>query len=64
MYPVLIAEVKNQGTNVLRAQEGLPKQAKGNAIWQDGVMAGWQKELALAACDLAISPSSHRTLWK
>ena len=32
MYPVLIAEVKNQGTNVLRAEEGLPKQAKGNAI--------------------------------
>jgi type II restriction enzyme len=32
MYPVLIAEVKNQGTNVLRAQEGLPRQAKGNAI--------------------------------
>ncbi|MGQ9733289.1 MAG: EcoRI family type II restriction endonuclease [Candidatus Zipacnadales bacterium] len=31
MYPVLIAEVKNQGTNVLRAQEGLPKQARGNA---------------------------------
>lgn len=31
-YPILIAEVKNQGTNVLRAQEGLPKQAKGNAI--------------------------------
>jgi type II restriction enzyme len=29
---VLIAEVKNQGTNVLRAQEGLPKQSKGNAI--------------------------------
>lgn len=32
MYPVLITEVKNQGTNLLRAQEGLPKQAKGNAI--------------------------------
>lgn len=32
IYPVLIAEVKNQGTNVLRAQEGLPKQARGNAI--------------------------------
>lgn len=32
LYPVLIAEVKNQGTNVLRAREGLPKQAKGNAI--------------------------------
>lgn len=32
IYPILIAEVKNQGTNVLRAQEGLPKQAKGNAI--------------------------------
>ena len=32
MYPVLIAEVKNQGTNDLRAEEGLPKQAKGNAI--------------------------------
>lgn len=31
-YPVLIAEVKNQGTNDLRATEGLPKQAKGNAI--------------------------------
>ena len=31
-YPILIAEVKNQGTNVLRAKEGLPKQAKGNAI--------------------------------
>lgn len=31
-YPILIAEVKNQGTNVLRAEEGLPKQAKGNAI--------------------------------
>lgn len=31
-YPILIAEVKNQGTNVLRAREGLPKQAKGNAI--------------------------------
>jgi len=32
MYPVLIAEVKNQGTNDLRAKEGRPKQAKGNAI--------------------------------
>jgi len=31
-YPILIAEVKNQGTNVLRVKEGLPKQAKGNAI--------------------------------
>mgnify|MGYP000063216348 CR=1 FL=1 len=31
-YPVLISEVKNQGTNDLRAQEGLPRQAKGNAI--------------------------------
>ncbi|NMC21773.1 MAG: hypothetical protein GYA33_15290 [Thermogutta sp.] len=31
-YPILIAEVKNQGTNLLRAQEGLPRQAKGNAI--------------------------------
>lgn len=31
-YPVLIAEVKNQGTNDLRAREGLPKQARGNAI--------------------------------
>ena len=28
----MIAEVKNQGTNDLRAEEGLPKQAKGNAI--------------------------------
>jgi len=31
-YPILIAEVKNQGTNDLREQEGLPRQAKGNAI--------------------------------
>lgn len=31
-YPILIAEVKNQGTNVLRLKEGLPRQAKGNAI--------------------------------
>jgi type II restriction enzyme len=31
-YPILIAEVKNPGTNDLRADEGLPKQAKGNAI--------------------------------
>lgn len=31
-YPILISEVKNQGTNDLRAEEGLPKQAKGNAI--------------------------------
>jgi len=31
-YPILIAEVKNQGTNVLREQEGLPRQSKGNAI--------------------------------
>ncbi len=31
-YPILISEVKNQGTNDLRAKEGLPKQSKGNAI--------------------------------
>jgi len=31
-YPILIVEVKNQGTNVQRLAEGLPKQAKGNAI--------------------------------
>ena len=31
-YPILIAEVKHQGTNDLRLQEGLAKQAKGNAI--------------------------------
>lgn len=31
-YPILIAEKKNQGTNDLRALEGLRKQAKGNAI--------------------------------
>ncbi len=31
-YPILIAEVKNQGTNDLRQKKGLPKQAKGNAI--------------------------------
>lgn len=31
-FPILITEVKNQGTNDLRAQEGKEKQAKGNAI--------------------------------
>jgi type II restriction enzyme len=31
-YPILISEAKNQGTNDLRRQEGLAKQAKGNAI--------------------------------
>jgi type II restriction enzyme len=31
-YPILISEAKNQGTNDLRLQEGLKKQAKGNAI--------------------------------
>lgn len=31
-YPILISEVKRQGTNDLRAKEGLDKQARGNAI--------------------------------
>lgn len=31
-HPILITEVKNQGTNDLRAEEGLKKQAMGNAI--------------------------------
>ena len=31
-YPILIAEVKNQGTNDLRLKEGLSKQSRGNAI--------------------------------
>jgi type II restriction enzyme len=31
-HPILITEKKNQGTNDLRAEEGKPKQAKGNAI--------------------------------
>lgn len=31
-YPILITEVKNQGTNDIRAKEGKKKQAKGNAI--------------------------------
>jgi type II restriction enzyme len=32
LYPILIVEVKNQGTNELRRAEGKPPQAKGNAI--------------------------------
>ncbi|WCJ58806.1 EcoRI family type II restriction endonuclease [Fontisphaera persica] len=32
IYPILIAEVKNQGTNDQRLKEGKPEQAKGNAI--------------------------------
>lgn len=31
-FPILISEVKNQGTNDMRKQEGKPKQARGNAI--------------------------------
>jgi len=31
-HPILIAEVKNQGTNVKRVAEGKKRQAKGNAI--------------------------------
>jgi type II restriction enzyme len=31
-HPILIAEVKNQGTNDARAAEGKPRQAMGNAI--------------------------------
>jgi type II restriction enzyme len=31
-YPILITEVKNQGTNDLRVKEGKTKQSKGNAI--------------------------------
>jgi type II restriction enzyme len=31
-FPILIAEVKNQGTNDVRALEGKAKQAKGNAV--------------------------------
>lgn len=32
LYPILIAEKKNQGTNDMREREGKGKQAKGNAI--------------------------------
>ena len=32
VYPILISEVKNQGTNDQRQLEGKPRQAKGNAI--------------------------------
>ena len=32
IYPIVISEVKNQGTNDLRLKEGKKKQAKGNAI--------------------------------
>lgn len=35
-FPILITEVKNQGTNDLRAAEGLKKQTMGNAIEQLG----------------------------
>lgn len=31
-FPILIAEVKNQGTNDLREKEGKKKQAQGNAV--------------------------------
>ena len=46
---ILVAEVKRQGTNDKRATEGLPKQAKGNAIERlgknlTGVRAIFKKE--------------------
>ena len=31
-FPILIFEVKNQGTNDLRLQEGKTKQAQGNVV--------------------------------
>jgi type II restriction enzyme len=46
---ILVAEVKRQGTNDKRAREGLPKQAKGNAIERlgknlTGIRAIFKKE--------------------
>lgn len=32
LYPILISEVKNQGTNDIRQAEGKKKQSKGNAV--------------------------------
>lgn len=32
IYPILVSEAKNQGTNDLRRQEGLKKQPPGNAV--------------------------------
>ena len=32
MYPILIGEVKKQGTNDKREEEGKGKQAQGNAV--------------------------------
>ena len=32
IYPILISEAKNQGTNDLRLSEGKPKQSMGNAV--------------------------------
>ncbi len=32
VFPILISEVKHQGTNDLRQREGLPRQSRGNAI--------------------------------
>jgi len=67
-FPVLIVEVKNQGTNDLRKAEGKPPQAKGNAIERLGKnVIGFRTAMASEAivpfvcfgdgCDFAESSS-------
>ena len=58
--PILIAEVKNQGTNDLRAQQGLKKQAKGNAIERlgknvIGLRARFARNQSFLLCALAMA---------
>lgn len=52
-FPILITEVKNQGTNDLRAAEGLKKQAMGNAIERLGKNVIGFRTMML---DLGINP--------
>lgn len=64
-YPILIAEVKNQGTNELRIAEGLPRQARGNAIERlgknlIGLRTALMRESIFPSCVSATDAISRR----
>ena len=66
-FPVLISEVKNQGTNDQRRREGLPRQARGNAIERlgkdvIGLRAALMRESIFRSCVLVTAATSRRGL--
>ncbi len=69
-YPILISEVKRQGTNDLRKSEGLRKQSKGNAIERLGKnLIGFRTAFLgkvsspLFVLDMAATLRKHPQLW-